>query len=125
MRVIARDVKWSECPAGIAPYTKESQTFLTVGREYRVHGLAIFGGCPAMLVVNDSRSPSWEASWLFDVVDPSIPGDWICNAFHAEPSMVLGPAFFARNLASYEAMVELEAEQVDRFWKHAESLENE
>jgi hypothetical protein len=46
MRVVARAVKWSECPSNIAPYTKESQTFLTVSREYEVHAVAAFKGSP-------------------------------------------------------------------------------
>ena len=120
MRVVARKVNWSECPAELAPYTKESQTFLTVGQEYEVHAIAVFEGFPALQVIDDLRHPSWEASWLFDVVESSVPEDWICNVFHGKPGMVLGPEFVARDVISYGAMVELEADQVDRFWRRVE-----
>jgi hypothetical protein len=121
MRVLARNVNWGECPHEIAAYTKRSQTFLTVGREYEVHGVAIFKGFPALQVVDDLRQPSWEASWLFDVVDSAVPEDWICNVFQDEPLLVMGPEFIARDRLSYGAMVELEADQVDRFWKRIDA----
>ena len=120
MRAVVRKVNWSECPSGIARYTKQGQTFLTVGREYEVQALAVFNGFPALQVVDDLRQPSWEAGWLFDVVDTSVPEDWICNVFQEEPLLVLGPEFIARDRVSYGAMVELEADQVDRFWKRLE-----
>ena len=37
MRVAAKTVDWQHCPPELAPYTKRSQTFLTAGREYKVH----------------------------------------------------------------------------------------
>lgn len=108
MRVIARVVDWSKCPPDIAPYTKPSQTFLTVGREYEVHAVAMFKGFPNLQVVDDLGYPSWKAGWLFDVVDVTLPEDWICNVLHGEPALLLGPDFIAKDEASYGAMVELE-----------------
>ncbi|WP_437779222.1 hypothetical protein [Sorangium sp. So ce1097] len=106
---------------------KESQTFLTVGREYEVQAVAVFRGFPVLQVVDDLGGSSWRASWLFDVVERSIPTDWICNILHEEPAMLLGPEFVAKDEDSYGAMVELEAEQVDRFWKrvNARRIEDE
>ena len=121
MRVIAREVNWGECPHEIASYTKQPETFITVGRDYEVHAVAIFKGFPGLQVVDDLRQPSWEAGWLFDVVENAIPEDWICNVFREEPVLVLGPDFVARDRVSYGAMVELEADQVDRFWKRVEA----
>jgi len=121
MRVAARKVNWSECPADIAPYTKESQTFLTVGREYEVHAVAVFKGSVALQVIDDLRYPAWEASWLFEILDKTVPGDWICSVFEDEPILVLGPEFIAKDRTSYGAMVDLEADQVDRFWKRVGS----
>lgn len=121
MRVLARQVNWSECPSEIAPFTKQTQTFLSVGREYEVHAVAILKGFPFLQVVDDLGYPSWRASWLFDVVDTTVARDWICNVFHEDPVLVLGPEFVAKDEASYGAMVELEADQVDRFWKRVEA----
>ena len=122
MRVVARNVDWSQCPSAIAPFTKQSQTFLTVGKNYDVHAVAVFAGSPNLQIVNDLGYPSWEASWLFDVDDTSLPADWICNLLHDDPSMLLGPAFVAMSEEAYGTMVELHADQVDRFWKRLESL---
>jgi hypothetical protein len=69
-----------------------------------------------MQVVDDLGYPNWEPAWLFDVVDSAIPGDWICSAFHDDPALVLGPDFIARSLEEYVAMVELDPQQVERFW---------
>lgn len=121
MRVVARKVDWSDCPIGIASYTKRGQTFLTVGRAYEVHAVAVFRGFPALQVVDDLNQPSWEANWLFDIIDTSIPDDWICNAFEEDPILVLGPDFVAHDRASYGTMVDLEAEQVNRFWRRVEA----
>jgi len=125
MRALARRVDWNHIPPEIASYTKESQTFLTVGREYEVHAAVVFKGLIILQIIDDLRYPSWEASWLFDVVDSSVPSDWVCNFLHEEPSMLLGPWFVAKDEESYGAMVELEAEQVDRFWKRVESLRSD
>lgn len=35
--------------------------------------------------------------------------------------MILGPSFVARHEASYSSMVELDPEQVDRFWQRVEA----
>src|SRR5690242_1695146 len=125
MRVLVRDVDWEQCPSKIAPYVKKSQTFVTVNREYEVHAVAVFNGLQNLLIVNDIGYPSWEKSWLFDVVDSSVPHDWICSLLHDEPALLLGPEFLAKDADSYSAMVELEAEQVDRFWRRVESLQVE
>ncbi len=69
-----------------------------------------------MQMVDDAGYPSWKPAWLFDVVDSTIPADWICSAFHDDPMLVLGPEFVARTQEGYVAMVELDREQVERFW---------
>ncbi len=42
--------------------------------------------------------------------------------FHDEPALLLGPDFVAKDQAAHASMAELEADQVDRFWKRIESL---
>ena len=125
MRVAARKVNWSECPADIAPYTRESQTFLTVGREYEVHAVVVFKSSISLQVVDDLRYPAWEAAWLFNLLDKCVPDDWTCSVFEDEPILVLGPEFIAKDVVSYVAMVELEAQQVSRFWERIEARKRE
>lgn len=118
MRVRARQADRESAPAPVRPYL--GQTLITVGKEYEVHAAAVFDGFVHVQVVDDARYPAWLPAWLFDVVESEVPADWICSMFHDDPSFVLGPEFIAGGQDRYAAMVELEPEQVERFWKRVE-----
>jgi hypothetical protein len=109
------------CPPTVARFATPGQVFVTAGKHYDVFALAVFEGQPLLQVVDDLRSPAWLPSWLFDVVDPSLPSDWIGNVFHEEPSFVAGPDFVAKDQTAYGRMVELEANEVDLFWKRVDA----
>jgi hypothetical protein len=115
MRLIARNVKASESPANIRHYL--GQSFISAGKEYDAQALAVFDGVTVLQVVDDIGMPSWRPAWLFDLIDPSLPDDWVGNVFHGPLSLVVGPDFIARDEQSYAAMVELNDDQVRRFWK--------
>jgi hypothetical protein len=121
MRVLARLVDLTRCPAGVAESATPGQVFVTVGRQYDVHAIAVFEGVPMLQIVDDIRYPAWLPAWLFEVVDAALPPDWICCVFREEPALVLGPEFVAKDQQAYASMVELEADQVDRFWKRVEA----
>lgn len=121
MRALARQVDLMTCPPAVARFATPGQVFLTVGRHYDVFALAVFEGQPLFQVVDDLRYPAWLPSWLFDVVDPALPSDWIGNVFREEPSFVAGPDFVAKDQAAYGRMVELEAHEVDLFWKRVDA----
>jgi len=116
MRVRGRNVDWKQRPPQVAEYAVPGQVFVTVGEDYEVHAAAVYRGILMLQIVNDLDYPSWLPVWLFDADDPSIPPDWISSVFHEEPSLVLGPAFVAKDLESYDSMVELETDQMARFW---------
>lgn len=115
MRVRARKATPAAAPASLRRYL--GQTLVTAGKEYEVHAAAVFEGLVFVQVVDDVGYPGWEPAWLFDVVDPAVPADWICSTFHDDPSLVLGPEFIASSTEHYRAMVELEPAQVEKFWK--------
>ncbi|MBZ0089261.1 MAG: hypothetical protein K8H90_02670 [Thermoanaerobaculia bacterium] len=95
------------------------QVFLKAGAEYEIFALAVFEGESNLQIIEDVDGHefiSWYPAWLFDVIDPSIPGDWICNFFHEEPTLVVGPAFLAQDIAAYDRMVDSESEAVNEFW---------
>ena len=121
MRVRGRSVDWNELPSGLSDYQKESQSFITVGKEYEVHALVVFRGFPLLQVVDDLGLPAWRTSWLFDLVETRIPADWICSVFSDEASVIVGPDFVARDGDSFGSMVELNGDQVERFWKRVDS----
>ena len=116
MRVRARVTDRDAAPAPVRAYLSAAPQ-LTAGAQYEVHAAAVFEGLFLLQIVDDSQYPSWKPAWLFEVTDRSIPRDWICSLFSDEPSMVIGPDFLARSLDSYNAMVELDPDQVANFWQ--------
>ena len=68
---------------------------------------------------------NWYPAWFFEICDSSLANDWVCSFFDAEPTMVLGPEFVAKDKVSYAAMVELQDEQVQRFWRRLDSRKQE
>ena len=123
MRVIALKVDLERCPAELRPYL--GQSFTTVRKDYLVHALVLFEGHVFIQIIDDLDNPSWRPFWQFDLADSSIPEDWICGAFHGEPQLVVGPEFIAKDPASYAGMVELEMEQVSRFWARIKSMSHD
>jgi hypothetical protein len=98
------------------------QVFVTSGVAYDVHALTVFEGQTLLQIVNDVGYPAWLPGWLFDIVDRTLAQDWIVNLFESEPTLVMGPEFLAKDLASYIAMVELQTAQVEEFWQRLRRL---
>lgn len=97
--------------------------FVTPGRTYDVYALCVFQGLVFLQIVGDEpRWPIWNPAWLFDVVSPSIPSDWIVGLFDAEPSLILGPEYVARDIESYVRMVELDRDALNAFWSRLQQL---
>lgn len=96
---------------------------VTLAQEYEVHAIVTFNGIGFVQIVDDLRYPSWQPAWLFQMIDGVLPDDWLCNIFN-DGSLIVGPSFIACDEESYRAMAELDADQVDRFWKRLESRRN-
>jgi hypothetical protein len=123
MRVRFRNPKREDVPREEAVYISPSQIFLTAGRDYEVHAVSVYDRLVFVLVVDDKETPIFLPRTIFDVSDPGVPGDWICNVFPEGPvQLVLGPPFIAKDLDSYNAMIDQRMEQVTQFWKRVESL---
>jgi hypothetical protein len=119
MMAMSRSVDTSAIPENIKIYL--GQSFVTPDREYEVHAVVVYNGVVLFQVVDDLGDPNWRPAMLFDVVDASVPDDWICTSFREQPTLLLGPEFVAKDIDAYERMVELEASQVDCFWKRIDS----
>jgi hypothetical protein len=100
-----------------------SRLHISIGQTYEVHALAVFEGHVVFQVVDDTGGPTWRPSFLFEVIDPAIPADWIGNTFAGEPQLIIGPNFVAESVAAYEAMVQLEPEPTEAFWRRLVSTE--
>ena len=127
MKVRAIRSSSEDCPDHVRPFLP-AKIPVTLGKEYDVHALATTffghsfpGGVTLLQIVDDFRYPSWKPAWLFEVIDTTVPSDWICNLLD-DGIVILGPSFIAQDEASYASMVELEADQVERFWKRIERL---
>jgi len=109
---------FAACPKELLAvgYGPESQVLVSKGKIYQVTALARWREAFYLQVVNDVNSPTWLPSWLFEVTDKSLPSDWICTLQDDDLQMILGPAFIARDEASYTRMVELEPDSVAAFW---------
>ena len=108
-------------PAWLTAKLPEAQIFISEDKVYDVHAISVFEGKISLLVVDDLRMINWYPSWFFEISGSSLPDDWICNLFDGEPTMVVGPEFVVKDIASYCAMVELEDEQVQRFWRRLDT----
>lgn len=124
MKIRAVGIQEIDIPANIEPFTR--QRFITVGNEYDVHAVSVLDdGIPFVQFVNELGYPAWQPHILFEILDMSLPPDWRCNCVKTSDgghALLLGPEFVVRNEQSYNDMVELHADQVDRFWKRIASL---
>lgn len=123
MRVRYREPDLSVCPKHEAKYVSPSQLFFTSLKGYEVHAVSVYDGVVFMLVVDDLNTPCFRPRVLFDVVDTSVSGDWICNSFATGPiQLVLGPEFIAKDAVAYNAMIDQGVAQVERFWRRIDVL---
>ena len=122
MRVRAIRNKYVDCPAAIAAFgSPQSDTNITVGKEYEVHALSVFKGVVFLQIVCDVNIPIWKPAWFFEVCDATVPSDWICSLPGGDLQMVLGPDFVAVDESSYNRMVELDSESVTAFWRRVDA----
>jgi|SRR5690554_275010 len=119
MLVLARDVEWAEQPKGMELFTQQTDYYISSSKRYDVYGILLHERFPTVLMLNDSGLAMWHQAWLFDVLDKTIPEDWVTNFFHVQNSgsaIIMGPEFIVKNRASYTEMVLQEPPTYDRFF---------
>jgi hypothetical protein len=128
MRIRPKPAYSLNIPPDIEPYCRQS--FITADKEYEVHAVGIYFYATALIlfqIVDDLRYPAWLPHVLFEIVERTLPSDWLCNIFPPESGrptvFVLGPEFIVKDGDSLDAMVLLEADPVDLFWKRIEAIE--
>ncbi len=127
MKIKAIRTNFENAPTDMIPhgYSHQTKTHITLNKEYEVFALCIFNGAIFVQIICDVNIPDWlPSTWLFEVTEKNIPSDWICNFFNSQPYMVMGPEFEAKDLESYEQMVELEPEAVTKFWERVKNQTN-
>jgi hypothetical protein len=122
MRARAIRNKFVGCPSAVAAFgSPQSDTNITVGKEYEVHALSVFEGVVGLLIICDVNIPIWLPGWFFEVCKTFVPDDWICTLPSESLQMVIGPEFIAADEASHNRMVELDSESVTAFWRRIEA----
>jgi hypothetical protein len=114
-----------ECPDWASCYIQGDGADIIIGDHYDVHAVVVFDGIVFYLIVGVSGHPQWLPAILFSFSTLSVADDWIYTivdtiGFHGV-SLIAGPEFIAKDIASYTAMVEMDPVQVDRFWKRVAS----
>ena len=114
MKVRAVRNRYMDCPPHVAwKGYPETETHLTIGKEYEVYAMSFYGGCLMLLVIRDAGFQSFEPSWFFEITDRSISADWHINLFnhklHFDNELhqaIIGPEFITSDVESYEAILE-------------------
>ena len=120
MKAIAIELQAQDLPPALRPFVPQKQPFLTLGRQYVIYAVSIYQSAPFVLIIDDSDLPVFKSASLFQLVTRGIPRDWICNInLGSGVDLVLGPEFLARDLDSYNRMIDQDAAQISRFWSHA------
>jgi len=90
--------------------------------EYEVYAMSLFEKNIYLQIINDAHIPEWIPNIFFNIINNEIPSDWICNFFLDDPKMVIGPNFIAKDIKSYNAMVEQEPNEATLFWQRVDKL---
>lgn len=91
---------------------------------YEVHAVSVYDGVVFVLVVEDANTPIFLTSALFEMVDQTIPDDWVCRLFsEGGLRMVIGPAFIAGSLRGYTSMNDSEVAPIGAFWERLAARE--
>jgi hypothetical protein len=90
---------------------------ITMGKEYEVMAVVQFHGLALFQTVHDDECPGWLPTWLYDVVDASIPHEWICTTIYEQGWIAIGPEFVVKDDESYEQMVQREPDAMAKFWE--------
>lgn len=61
--------------------TPDSIFHVSIGREYSVFAIAVYGGATLLLLSDDDDLPNWYAVDLFSISDARVPQDWHCAAY--------------------------------------------
>jgi hypothetical protein len=124
MLVRYRKTRTEDVTTKEATYFVSKQLHLTFGKEYEVYALSFYDGVAFVLVIDDLDTPTFLPQVVFEMVNPTISASWICNFFpDCAVRLVAGPEFIAKDFESYNAMIDMEYEQVKAFWNYVQEYQ--
>jgi hypothetical protein len=98
-----------------AGYTSETELYATLGKEYRVFGIAGWYDISYYCIVNDLDMPDWIPSNFFEIIDKRVPPDWVLTEIDDEFKFLHGSPVILRDEADYNDLVQHEPNAVHRF----------
>lgn len=102
--------------AELKKYFQEDNMTITKGKGYTIFALSNWKNVFFYLIISDENCPEWIPSNVFNLIDGSIPNDWIINHISETLKMILGPEYIARSEEAYNSMVQLESNSIKMFW---------
>ncbi|AKT38705.1 hypothetical protein [Chondromyces crocatus] len=118
MRVRSCRVAVDELDVEEVSFSPPEQTFLTRGKLYTVYTVSVYDGITCLQVVDDLSTPVFIPRSRFEIVDASIPEDWICTTLSTgKVQLILGPPHVAKDIDAYNRMIDQEIAQVETFWR--------
>jgi len=110
--------------------TKDEYKFgLTIGREYLVMGIAIGKEIitPEYLVDDENRDPTWQPYMLFDIIDPTLPPNWLIkiydNQYQGDLRSLMGFQELITNDDYHYALIDGQQWALDIYFKRKAEVE--
>jgi hypothetical protein len=119
MRIMATKNTYIYSPELNSPPYKHN---LTIGKEYEAYALALFEESLTIQIIDDLNYSDWVPASLFEIVDRTVPSDWVCLLQNRSLRMVMGPEFIAKDEESYGSMVENDPDAVKQFGNYVKRL---
>lgn len=111
----AKNTSWLTESLKSLGFSEQSQIDVSSSQVYAVHAIVVWSGNVFYQIVGDSDVIAWMPSSRFDIVDGSMPSDWLTNSFDEEVPFIVGPEFVVRDKEAYSDMVELVPNKVEQF----------
>jgi hypothetical protein len=129
MRVLARYSSFKGIPREwvSSGTTEESQLFLTKGRGYDVHAISASVHDTCYLIINDENLFRWEYSWMFEILEGTIPSDWIVGSLPTpyDRDTIIGPSFLTSSVEVYSDIAEGLQPAINLMWDRWEQIQRD
>jgi hypothetical protein len=129
MIVRARTDSFEDAPKEVldSGWSKRCIPHITTGTEYVVYAIAAVktqrkgDSRLTCFMIEDKVADSWLPSFLFEVVDGTLPPDWRYGEL-PNGNYIIGPEFISSSAENYNAMVERMSEAVVAFREYRERM---
>lgn len=122
VQVAANGTQWLTDKLRSIGFSERSQIDVQSTQVYEVHAIALWSETVLYQVVGDSGIITWIPSGAFNVLDNSMPSDWLVNRLDDEVALIIGPYFVIQNKESYSDMVELVPDKVMQFKQRLQQI---